>query len=147
MLTKVVDSYKTVQTFDGKEVPQYTVTSVDKYGTFTSSVRLCNEDAEFANDIVGYDFALRKNDIKSRGVKLKYMEQRLIEAEHLYKTAVAKFGVDSETAKFMEHQMKLVRRDYESMHEQYVYMRDGFKDYTTRYLKKRADYIGKVKKD
>ena len=146
MKSKVIDSSKTMHEFNGKQVPQYTVTSVDKYGTFTSSVRLHEEDAEFANDIVGYDFALRKNDIKSRGVKLKYTEQRLIQAEHEYTTALAKFGPNSEVTKFVEHQRNIIKRDYDLMHEQYVYMRDGFKAYTDRYIKKRADSISKLNK-
>ena len=146
MKSKVIDSKKTIYEFNGKQVPQYTVTSVDKYGTFTSSVRLHEEDAEFANDIVGYDFALRKNDIKSRGVKLKYTEQRLIQAEHEYTTALAKFGPNNEVTKFVEHQRNIIKRDYDLMHEQYVYMRDGFKSYTDRYIKKRADYISKLNK-
>ena len=147
MKTTVLSSTCEEQIVNGHKTYKYTVVSVDKYGTFTSSVRLCEQDKEAANsvsDMLGYEFALAKNRRKSLYVKKTRFYERVVQARHSYEVACARFGEDSDVAAFAKGQLNIAQRDYDKIEEKYLFLRDGFKDYTTEKVKERADFLVKA---
>lgn len=138
MKSTVIYSDKVNEKFDGHETSKYIVKTVNQYGTFTSSVRVLDEDKDKANDFLGYSFAEYKNDIKALGVKVKYYEQRMIAAKSFLWNAKQCYDEGSEAVAFAARQYNLAKRDYHRLYDYYKSKRDGFKDYTDNAIKVRG---------
>lgn len=142
MKGKILYSSKTIKRDAEGEIPTYTVTKSTKYGTFTGSVTVCNEDIpeniEDISDMMGYDFAERKCDIQAVHAKAVMLRERANGMKYLLNTLDEKYSyVDwkdsrSEVLNDIQHQYKIAVRDYDKVYKQYVYMRDDFRNYTDR---------------
>lgn len=156
MKGKIISSSKKEfwRDIDGKKVKgaEFTVTKGSRYGTYTATVRTCDEDLKNPiSDILGYEFARRKCDIQALHRKAENLKERWIQAE----TIVSAFEGKSEAAKDKEtylwmmeglrHQAKIAKRDYYKVLEFYHKMDDGFKSFTDKKNAERAFVLSKKK--
>lgn len=136
-----VESYMTItkpKSFNERPQYHYTVTKTSKYGTFTSTVGIC--DADFTSDeeishILGYQYAERKCDIKIIHAKARMLYERAEGIRHLLNVfsgpdAIHKYS--PEVLKDIERQYKIAKGIYEKTYAQYKYMINDFSNYTDR---------------
>lgn len=158
MKGKILYSSKTIRRDAEKEVPTYTVVKATKYGTFTGSVTLCDEDMpENINDIsdmTGYDFAERKCDIQAVHAKAIMLRERANGIKNVLNTLEEKYSyLDWKDFPYdylqdLLHHYKLAWRDYDKVYSQYLYMKTDFRDYTDRrnaFRKKALERKNKIK--
>lgn len=153
MNSKILKSKKTVE--DGHI--SYLVIKGTKYGVFTGQVSVCDEDMpenlSTISDMSGYKYAERKCDIQALHEKAKRLRARAEGVEHLLTVLANKYEATSceeEYKKFLkdiEHQLGIFRREYENVYHQYRYMKDDFRDYTTRSNENRLKTLKDLQKD
>lgn len=134
----IVRSYKTDQGI-------FHVEKGTPHGNFSGEVRLFSEDEPYANDLVGYQFAERKCDIKAQQIKSLKFTQREIAVKHLYDIAAARYDENSETVKFLRRQLGIASRDAENEQVKCRAMKNGFKEYTDKILAERKQILEKYK--
>lgn len=152
MNSKILKSEKIVE--DGHI--SFSVVKGTKYGVFTGQVSVCDEDMpedpSSISDMSGYKYAERKCDIQSLHEKAKRLRAKAEGVEHLLTVLTNKYEATSceeEHKKFLkdiEHQLGIFRREYETVYNQYRYMKKDFRDYTTRSNENRLKTLKDIQK-
>lgn len=122
----------------------YSVTNINKYGTFTSIVRPCDADMDNLSDWIGYHLCERKNYIKTIHRKMQLMYNRAIGIENAYNALKEKYSSreDNNNDEFLNdlhYQLYIAQREYEEVKKQYIYMRDDYHNYADRIIKKHTE--------
>lgn len=153
MNSKILKSEKIVE--DGHI--SYLVVKGTKYGVFTGQVSICDEDMpedpSSISDMCGYKYAERKCDIQALHEKAKRLRAKAEGVEHLLTVLTNKYeaaSCEEEQKKFLkdiEHQLGIFRREYETVYRRYRYMKEDFRDYTTRNNENRLKTLKDLQKN
>ena len=139
--SKILDSWKD---YTQNNIPVYHVIKSSKYGVFHGIVIPCPQDYNNINDWDGYRFAERKCDIQIIKRKAAIMREHIKGMEIVLNTLTNKYNSTStplpDSDEFLQdllYQINIHQKEYEKVYAQYKYMRDSFRDYTTRIIQER----------
>jgi hypothetical protein len=110
------------------------VVKQSKYGTFTGIATLNEEDADVANKWDGCSFAEAKCDIQIARRKASMLYQRYLGARDVYNAVMNSAHDDVPELRTLEHQVNVMRRNYEAQRSKYREMRSKYKDYVDKKL-------------
>ena len=103
-----------------------TVTKQTKYGTFTCSVKVHEEDRDIANLYDGCYFAEMKCDIEAYRVKAQRMKERAISASHIYHVMTSSCDISDPCMIKLWNQVCVAWNLYEEANSTYEILRDSY---------------------
>lgn len=123
-----------------------TVTKQTKYGTYTCSVKIYEDDQDIANIYDGCYFAEMKCDIKAYHEKAIRMKERAIGAEHAYNVLLDSCDPDDEIMSKLERQVIVAWQQYYNALETYKILKDSYHPFIETTLKSRREFRKKIDK-
>lgn len=109
-----------------------TCTIGTKWGTFTATARLSDEDVDVESPYTGVRFAEHKCRTKIANAKRKAMYQRFVGMEDLM--SIICDNIDDETYFRIQRQLNKAWNDYITAKEEYKSLANSYKDYVTETL-------------
>lgn len=123
-----------------------TVTKQTKYGTYTCSVKIHEEDQDVANIYDGCYFAEMKCDIKAYHEKAMRMKERALGIEHAYNVLLNSCDPDDFYMIKLERQMNVAWQQYHSALETYKILKDSYYPFIETTLKSRREFRKRIDK-
>lgn len=147
--SKILNSWKNHAIVGISKIPVYHVIKTSKYGIFENSVMPCPQDYGNINDWDGYHFAERKCDIDIMHEKAKILKFRAEGILNAYKTLKTKYMSTKNyeglvNIEDLYYQYELAQKEYKETYEKYKYMKNSFRDYTSRMIERRKQLNKKL---
>lgn len=123
-----------------------TVTKQTKYGTYTSSVKIHEDDNDIANAYDGCYFAEMKCDIKAYHEKAMRMKERARGIEHAYNVLLDSCDPDDPHMIKLERQVIVAWQQYNNALETYKILKESYYPFIETTLKSRREFRKKIDK-
>ena len=121
-----------------------TVTKQTKYGTYTNSVKVHEEDTDIANIYDGCYFAEMKCDIQAYHEKAIRMKERALGIEHAYNVLAESCDPNDSTIIKLQRQIIVAWQQYYSALETYRILKESYYPFIETTLKSRREFRKKI---